>query len=326
MTALIIDDLFLLHLADDSYPERPERIIAIQKMLLREKLNTRLTQLPVRKASVEELLLCHSRSYVDLVQEETAQIEWKHLYNDGSLFLSTGDVSLCSASFDIASYAAGSVLQAVDYVCSDIVKKVFCAVRPPGHHADREKGKGFCIFNNAAIAARYAQKKFGLERVLIADWDVHHGDGTQALFEEDPSVFYFSTHRYDYGFYPGTGAATEKGKGAGYGTTLNCPFSLYQNHSARKKILHAFQFTLAEAMEKFHPKLIILSAGFDAHKEDPLGGCDLTDSDFSELTFFVKKLADRHCKGRLISVLEGGYSLTGLSSSVHAHLEAILKP
>jgi acetoin utilization deacetylase AcuC-like enzyme len=220
----------------------------------------------------------------------------------------------------VARYAVGGILEAIDYVVLERVKNAFCAVRPPGHHASAMVGKGFCVFNNVAIGARYAQKKYGLKKILIADWDVHHGDGTQAIFEEDTSVFYFSTHRYGRGFYPGTGSAQETGEG---GTILNCPIIPSQGISPRKEVLRAFHTLLPQAMETFRPNLVMISAGFDAHVKDPLGGFDLVEEDFAELTAITKKIAETYASGHLVSVLEGGYHLEALASSVCAHVREL---
>jgi len=197
-------------------------------------------------------------------------------------------------------------------------RNAFCIVRPPGHHASGNRGMGFCLFNNIAIAARYAQRKYGIGRVLIADWDVHHGNGTQDIFYSDGTVFFFSTHQYPW--YPGTGAASETGEGPGLGTTLNCPFPA---GSGRKEILGAFQEKLRPAAEAFKPGLVLLSAGFDSRIGDPLGNFLLTDTDFADLTALLREIADRHAQGRLVSVMEGGYSLEGLAAGVRAHVAAL---
>ena len=194
------------------------------------------------------------------------------------------------------------------------VRNAFCLTRPPGHHATHDRGMGFCIFNNAGIAARYAQRTHQVGKVLIIDWDVHHGNGTQDLFYEDESVFYFSTHQSPW--YPGTGAATETGHGKGLGTTLNCPLA---RGAGRKELFAAFEQQLAPAVDRFKPELIIISAGFDARHGDPLGGFELVDQDYVDLTSLVLQMARTHAGGRVLSVLEGGYNLTGLGSAAAAH-------
>lgn len=314
---IITDPIFAEHLTGPGHPEQPMRYFAMTQALKNNGLLTK-APLPPRMATDEEIRLCHSKQYLELVKDEVADIAKKNLDDDGTIWLSTGDVSICSKSLIVARLAVGAMLEAVDLVMQNSVKRVFVAVRPPGHHASSNAGKGFCLFNNAAIGARYAQKNYGIKKILIADWDVHHGDGTQAIFEDDPSIFYFSTHRYGYGFYPGTGSAREKGRG----NILNCPINA--ERSPRIEVIKAFRENLSKAMETFSPELVIISAGFDAHEKDPLGGFDLKDEDFAELTHIIRGIADRYCKGRLVSVLEGGYSLEGLASSVCSHVKALI--
>jgi acetoin utilization deacetylase AcuC-like enzyme len=209
-------------------------------------------------------------------------------------------------------------LNAVDAIVEKRVSNALCIGRPPGHHATPARGMGFCMFNTVAIAARYAQRQHGIGRVLIADWDVHHGNGTQDIFYADGSVFFFSTHQSPW--YPGTGARSERGEGAGEGMTLNCPFPA---GSGRKEIVGAFQEQLRAAAEDVKPDLVLISAGFDSRAGDPLGQFLLTDADFADLTRLMREIADKHAGGRLLSVLEGGYNLTGLASGVRAHAEAL---
>jgi acetoin utilization deacetylase AcuC-like enzyme len=216
--------------------------------------------------------------------------------------------------------ATGTALNAVDAVFNKKAQNAFCIVRPPGHHATPTKGMGFCIFNNIAIAARYAQRKYGVKRVLIADWDVHHGNGTQDIFYTDGTVFFFSTHQYPW--YPGTGAAGETGEGAGTGMTMNCPFPA---GSGRREILGAFEQMLAPAAKKVKPELVLISAGFDSRIDDPLGNFLLTDADFADLTRVMLGIANQSAGGRLISVLEGGYNLTGLASAARSHVQALME-
>ena len=199
------------------------------------------------------------------------------------------------------------------------VEHAFCAVRPPGHHAETAKAMGFCLFNNVAIAARYVQKKYGLNRVLIVDWDVHHGNGTQHSFEQDPSILFFSTHQYPH--YPGTGRATERGTGAGEGFTINVPMEAGDGDDEYHAI---FLNVLLPAAEAFKPEFVIISAGFDAHRDDPLASMGLTEAGYSDLTGLVVGIAKRHAQGRLLSALEGGYNLTALGASVDAHLKVLL--
>jgi acetoin utilization deacetylase AcuC-like enzyme len=274
-------------------------------------LEREMARLPVRSATDDELALAHSREYIALVRREVSE---------GRSQLSTGDTDICPESEDAARRAAGCALSAVDAVLSKDVSNAFCAIRPPGHHANAMRGMGFCLFNNVALAARYGQRKYGTERVLIADWDVHHGNGTQDLFYEDGTVLFFSTHQSPW--YPGTGDASERGAGKGEGKTINCPFPA---HTPAAEILVAFREVLIPAARDFHPDLVLLSAGFDSRINDPLGYFLLTDADFHELTRMMLDVAAECCDGRLVSVLEGGYSLEGLALATEAHVRALLE-
>ena len=263
----------------------------------------------VREATDEDLHLCHTRGYLNVVQ---------HDMHRGARTLSTGDTHIGPGSEPVARAAVGGVLAAVDAVMLGQVKNAFAAVRPPGHHATATRGMGFCIYNNVAIAARYAQKRHGVARVLIVDWDVHHGNGTQDIFYEDGTVFFFSTHQWPW--YPGTGTASETGEGAGRGTTINCPFPAGAGHS---EIVGAFRKKLTPAANTFQPDLVLISAGFDSRKGDPLGRFTLKNEDFAELTDIMLEIAARHCRGRLVSALEGGYNVEGLGRAVVAHVRAL---
>jgi len=306
MTALVADPACKEHFTGAHHPEHPDRFDAALGGLK----DLPLERLPTRLATTDEIALCHRPEYIRLVEREVMT---------GFHELSTGDTVISPRSWDAALRATGCALNAVDAVASKQAQNAFCIVRPPGHHANQMVGMGFCLFNTVAIAARYAQKKHGMGRVLIADWDVHHGNGTQDIFYADGSVFFFSTHQSPW--YPGTGAVTETGEGAGAGMTMNCPFPA---GSGRKEILGAFQEQLVPAAEKVKPELILISAGFDSREGDPLGHFLLTDPDFADLTRVMREIADKHAGGRIVSVLEGGYSLAGLRAGVRAHVEALL--
>jgi acetoin utilization deacetylase AcuC-like enzyme len=310
-TALFADPRCREHLVGRDHPERPERFDAVLGDLRNAGLVERTTPLSARSATLEELLLCHTPRYL-----QTAQ----HDIEAGYDHLTTGDTEVTPNSWEIALLAAGGVLNAVDAVATGEVRNAFCAVRPPGHHATTNRGMGFCIVNNIAIGARYAQRKHGLERVVIVDWDVHHGNGSQDIFYRDPTVFYFSTHQWP--LYPGTGRVDETGEGEGKGFTMNFPFPA---GSGRQEILGAVEQSLMPAMKGFRPDLVMVSAGFDSRTGDLLGDFTLTDRDFTDLTLAVMTIADEYAGGRVVSVLEGGYNLSGLGSATAAHVEALVK-
>lgn len=294
-TGLVWAEAYRDHDPGPGHPESPARITAVREGLERSGLIERCVRLTPRPASEEELLRCHRMAYIHSVIRDVA---------DGKPCLSTGDTGLGARSEEVARLAAGGAIVAVEAVLTGVVRNAFAVVRPPGHHAEASRGMGFCIYNNMAIAARHAQAMYGLERVLIVDWDVHHGNGTEAIFRQDPSVLYFSTHQSP--LYPGTGAADDRGEGAGEGTTINCPLPAGSHGDA---VLAALREQLLPAAERFGPQLVLVSAGFDGRRGDPLADFQLSDADFSRLTREVMALADRHCQGRLVSTLEGGYGL-----------------
>jgi acetoin utilization deacetylase AcuC-like enzyme len=311
-TGLLWDDVYLKHLSGNTgHPERPERLTAIHSALQEAGLLQTLYRIKPRAATQQELALAHSAAYLALVARELSGLQ-----ELGEL--STGDTSVSPGSLEAAKFAAGGVLNAVDAVMAGSVKAAFCAVRPPGHHASAARGMGFCIFNNVAVAARYVQQTHNLERVLIVDWDYHHGNGTQDIFYEDGSVFYFSTHHF--GAYPGTGHPSETGSGKGSGTTLNVPLP---PGASDEQILQSFQNELVPAMQRFRPDFVLISAGFDAMRNDLLGCFDITPQGFVAITRVVAGLADKLCRGRIVSVLEGGYRLNGFGECVVAHLKAL---
>lgn len=303
---LVADDGCRAHLSGRTHPEKPARYDAVMDGLARAGLLDRMQRAATRSATEDELLLCHTAEYL-----RTA----RHDVESGKPYLSTGDTDITPESWDVAVRAAGGVLNAVDAVLTDGARNAFCAVRPPGHHATAGRGMGFCLLNNVAIAARYAQQRHGVGRVLIVDWDVHHGNGTQEIFYRDPSVFFFSTHQWP--LYPGTGRADETGDEAGEGSTMNFPFPA---GSGRREILGAIQDHLLPAATSFQPDLVLISAGFDSRIGDLLGRFTLTDEDFTDLTRTVMGING----GKVISLLEGGYNLDGLASAATAHVAALL--
>ncbi|MHC4866451.1 MAG: histone deacetylase family protein [Planctomycetota bacterium] len=309
-TAIVYDPIYKRHLTGPGHPESPARCDAIIKAVSSVTYKDRLRYLKPRAAQEDEILACHTAAYLATVKRDVTA---------GSRVLSTGDTTICDRSLDAALHAAGGMLTTVDAVFEGQVRNAFCVVRPPGHHATSSQGMGFCIFNNIAIAARYAQKKHKAAKVLIADWDVHHGNGTQSIFYEDGSVFFFSTHQSPW--YPGTGAKEETGKGPGKGCTMNCPFAA---GAGRKEIIGAFKEKLVPAADAFKPDLVLISAGFDSRIGDPLGMFMLTDDDFAGLTAIMLDIAQKHAHGRLISTLEGGYSLAGLAQAATAHVKTLV--
>lgn len=316
--ACVASLLFTHHLTGWRHPEAPERYAAIMDELERSSLSSYLNWFEPRSATEDELARCHSKKYIDLVKSE---IEYTKIdANEGeSILLSTGDVQISSGSWEAAIRAAGAGITGIDLLFSGLMDRVFCPVRPPGHHARPEQGMGFCLFNNVAIAARYAQARWGIKKIFIVDWDVHHGNGTQEIFYEDPDVFYFSTHQDK--LYPWTGAAEETGRGKGIGTTWNVPIAA--SDEARKTILDLYRSRVPDKIKEFSPELIIISAGFDAHWQDPLGGLNLEEQDFFSMTRVIVEAAKKSCGGKVLSLLEGGYHLESLKSSVRMHLEGL---
>jgi acetoin utilization deacetylase AcuC-like enzyme len=308
-TGLLADARVKKHDPGPGHPEQPARFSAIMNRLDSTGLSRDLVRLPARLAADDELALAHTRAYLALVEAEVTA---------GRRHLSTGDTDISPESAATARLAAGSVLSAVDAVFSGEVQNAFCVVRPPGHHASAAVGMGFCLFNNIAVAARYALHKHSAERILIVDWDVHHGNGTQDIFYRDGNVLFFSTHQSPW--YPGTGASNETGEGMGAGKTINCPFPA---GSGQAEIAGAFKEVLLPAANIFQADLLLISAGFDSRIGDPLGQFRLTDADFRELSGMLLDIAAKFCSGRLVSVLEGGYNLEGLALAAEAHVRAL---
>lgn len=304
-TGIVYSDIYLEH-ETGGHPETPRRLTAIMDGLETSGILDDLVRVDPVPASPEEIGLVHKPLYIQWVEEVVKR---------GETILDSGDTVVSMGSYEAARLAAGGVIAAVDAVMEGKVRNCFCAVRPPGHHALYDRAMGFCLFNNVAIGARYAQKRYGIERVLIVDWDVHHGNGTQDTFYGDPSVFYFSSHQYPH--YPGSGSAGETGEGTGKGFTLNVPLS---SGSGDEDYLRVFSEKLSPAMDEFQPEFVFISAGFDAHQSDPLSSINLTREGFGRLTTVVNGIAEKYAAGRLVSVLEGGYDLHGLADSVAEHL------
>lgn len=302
MTSIVYHPVYLMHETHE-HPERKERLIAIMERIEEEGLN--LNRIEPRPASLDEIEAVHSRRYIEQVRSICER-------GGGRLDI---DTVLSKDSYDVALMAAGGVCAGVDHVMKK-PEPVFALVRPPGHHATPHRGMGFCVFNNVAIGARYAQSR-GLKKVLIVDWDVHHGNGTQAVFYEDESVLFFSTHQHPH--YPGTGRVTEVGDGKGKGFTVNVPLPPGVDDSGYMAV---YKEILVPIADEFRPDIVFVSAGFDPHQMDPLGGMRLTENGFGALAGLVKDIADRHAGGRLVASLEGGYRLETLSESVVSVLRA----
>jgi acetoin utilization deacetylase AcuC-like enzyme len=309
VTALVYDERYKLHLTEDGHPECPARCDAAMSKLDAPPLDRCLLRLAPRPAEDADLLAVHSDEHLRIVQRAV---------ESGQRMLPTSNTHISEQSLEVARLAAGGVLTAVDAVLNGTARNAFCVLRPGGHHAGVHRGGAFCVFNNVAVAARYAQRSHGIERVLIVDWDVHHGNGTQEIFYSDDSVLFFSTHQVN--LYPHTGSAAERGNGAGMGFTINCPM---RAGAGRAEVMGAFAKHLRPAADRFRPQLVLISAGFDAREGDPLGRLRLTDDDFAELTRLCMQVAKDHAEGRVVSVLEGGYDLQGLAQGVAAHVRAL---
>lgn len=304
-TALVRDRRYLKHFAGRRHPERPERVAVMIEMAERLERAGLLMLIP-REASAEELELCHDRAYVAEVERSASMPRCDF----------DPDTHTSPDSYQTARLAVGGMLTAVDAVMDGEVDNAFAIVRPPGHHALPARAMGFCLFNNVAIAARYLVRRRGLKRVLIVDWDVHHGNGTQEIFYDSPEVLYFSTHQFP--FYPGTGRLDEIGTGAGVGYTVNAPMPAKFGDN---EYLRVFDDVLAPIARQYRPEFILVSSGFDAHFRDPLAGMRLTEDGFSALTRRVKRLAAECCGGRMAAALEGGYDLRALAESGRSVLE-----
>lgn len=307
MTILFQDAIFEGH-QTGFHPESPKRVQGLAQRLAKALEANSITRGRVLPVPESMLVDTHSQEQIKLVKRLSAQ-------GGGSI---DSDTVVSAQSWQVALSAAGAAIAAVEAVVQGRDQNALCLIRPPGHHATERQSMGFCLFNNVALAVKYAQKIHHLDRVLIIDWDVHHGNGTQDIFYGDDSVFFYSIHRFP--FYPGTGHQSETGQGAGLGYTLNIPVDF---GTSRQEYLASFRAGLEQAVAKIKPDLVLLSAGFDAHKDDPVGSLGLETEDFQTMTRDVLDLAQVYCGGRLVSCLEGGYDIYALADSVELHLEEL---
>ena len=305
ITGIVKDERYLKHDAGFGHPESPQRLGATHAMLETPEMAGHFVKIEPRYATHEEIGMIHSASYIDLVASTKGQ----------DFVALDPDTAATPESYDVAKLAVGGLCNAIDSVVNGEVANAFALVRPPGHHAGVSNAAGFCLFNNVAIGAKYAIAKYGMKKILIIDWDLHHGNGTQAQFYSDRSVLYFSTHQYPY--YPGTGAIEEIGRGEGLGYNVNVPLKPGTDDAQYVKI---FRKVLVPLSVKFQPDLVLISAGFDPYYKDPLGGMKVTPGGFAYLTRILLDVADQCCGGKAVMTLEGGYHLTGLAESIKSVL------
>lgn len=320
-TALIYDPIFMEHFTPRMHPERPQRIEAAIKTI--EALGwlerEGLVQLAPRAASVDELAAVHDRAYIQVVEDMSRLVAIEEAHGGRRTRYFAPETYVSARTYEAALKAAGAPLTALDALMKGEIDNAFCLVRPPGHHALPDEAMGFCLFNNVAVAAQYAIEQYGLERVMIIDYDVHHGNGTQDIFYEDPRVLYFSIHQSP--FYPGTGLSDELGEGEGLGTTINVPLPATTGFHIYDAV---FRQVMAHAADRFDPQLILVSAGFDAHWNDPLGEMNISTAGFAKLNQFIIELAKRLCNGKLVMVLEGGYDLDAVAGCVATCINLLL--
>ncbi|QTA79557.1 Histone deacetylase domain-containing protein [Desulfonema limicola] len=312
-TGFLYDERYLLHKTSSGHPECPERLTAIYKGIEEAGLIPRLTPIRAVRANQKWIEIVHHVNYIMRFEEACLL---------GMDELDYPDNQMCSDTYETAFLAVGGILHTIDMIMEDQIDNAFCAIRPPGHHAELGKAMGFCYFNNIAIAARYLQDNWDVRKVAIIDFDVHHGNGSQHLFESDPSVFYYSIHEHPSFAYPGTGRDFEKGNDAGYGYTLNCPVLPGQGDREYKELMEK---ELPSAMEFFEPDFILLSTGFDAHIDDDMSGISLSTQGFSWIMEIIMKQAEKYTSGKLVSILEGGYCLERLPELAKNHVEILLR-
>ena len=306
-TLFVTHPACLDHLTPSGHPERPDRLRAINRILDEEQFRP-LQRLEAPRAELDTIALCHPMDYVEEIRDVTPKEGLVHI---------DADTSMSPGSFEAALRGAGGAVHAVDEVIGKRATNAFVAVRPPGHHAETTRPMGFCLFNNAAIAARHAQRRHGLARAAIMDFDVHHGNGSQEIFWSDPSVMYCSTHQMP--LYPGTGAASERGA---HNTIVNAPL---RPGDGGEQFRAAMENIVLPRLREFRPELIVISAGFDAHTRDPLANLNFVEADFEWATRKLMEIADATAQGRVVSLLEGGYDLQGLANSAAAHVTALMR-
>ncbi|HET7190395.1 MAG TPA: histone deacetylase family protein [Pseudolabrys sp.] len=306
-TLLLSHPACLNHLTPSGHPERPDRLRAIEQALEDEKFQS-LARVEAPRGPLDVISLCHPMDYVEAIRDASPA--------EGLVRLDA-DTAMSPGSFEAALRAVGGAKLAVDEIMTGKATNAFVATRPPGHHTETSRPMGFCLFNNAAIAARYAQKTYGAERAAIVDFDVHHGNGSQDIFWADKTVMYCSTHEMP--LYPGTGAVGERGE---FGTIVNAPLSAGDGGDAFRE---AFETVILPRLREFKPDILVISAGFDAHTRDPLANLNLVETDFSWVTKKLMELSETTAQGRIVSLLEGGYDLQGLSRSVAAHVTALMR-
>ncbi len=311
-TGFLYDDRYKLHLTGDYHPEVPERLSRVYRGIQEAGLLVRLIPIEASRADMKWIELVHDGRYIQ--RFEAACLSGKQMFD-------SPDNQMCFDTYETAILAVGGILDVARRLMEAELDNAFCAVRPPGHHAEVAKAMGFCYFNNVAIAARYLQNQWGIQRVGIIDFDVHHGNGTQHIFEQDPTVFYYSIHEHPSFAYPGTGREFECGQNSGHGFTKNSPVLPGQGDDEYKRLI---QKDLIPSFDKFKPEVILVSVGFDAHEDDDMSGVNLSTTGYSWIMQRIVELGRQHARGRIISVLEGGYCLSRLPELAANHVEILL--
>jgi acetoin utilization deacetylase AcuC-like enzyme len=311
ITGYVYSKRYLDHETYPGHPERPDRLRVIHRRLVFSGFINELKVIEPYPASIEQIARLHDRDYIE---------RFRRACREGQQVLDEADNSICADSFEVARLAVGGVFAACDALMRGEVDNAFCAVRPPGHHAERAQAMGFCYFGNVALGAKYLQEEHGLARIAIVDWDAHHGNGTQHLLEEDPTVLYISLHEDPSVCFPGTGLKLERGKGAGEGYTLNFPFPPHTRGPAYVEVMDE---EVLPALEQFRPDCLMISAGFDAHMNDPMADLHLSHRGYMIMGALLLSFAQDFCQGRVISVLEGGYNLEALEDCVFNHIRAL---